>query len=221
MSSSLRLRALGVGLLVSAFVACSDDKASTGGGSSGSSARAGSSTGAVDTGGSGAMDAGSGGRPSSGGTSNEAGAGGRDSGDAGSPGEPEGGASGSDAGGADTGGTSAAGTSNGGSGGTGGGGGSGGTGNTGNVSSIPGVPCEVATVLKQKCNACHNDPPVLDAPFALTTYDSLAEHAEAVQEVLDADLMPPSPLAPLPEDEKEALLGWLEAGVPHTTGPCE
>ncbi len=217
---SFSVQALGIGLIFAVFAACGDDSKSSDGGQSGSSAKAGSGGRSVDAAGTGAVEAGSGGRATSGGTSSDAGKGGSVDGEAGSTSEPVGGAGGADAGGTDSGGSGGSGAGTGGTN-AAGSSGSAGSGNTGNVSNVPGVPCDVAVVLQQKCNACHNDPPVLDAPFALTTYDALAEHAEAIEEVLDADLMPTPPLAPLPSGEKAAVLSWIAAGTPYTSGPCE
>lgn len=208
------VRALTVSLLATVFVACGDDAQPSNGGRGGSSGRAGSG-GATDVGGSSAIDAGASGRPVAGGSSGTAGDGGAPDGEAGAAGEAAGGASDGGAGGAIAGGGAAGGSTAGGSavGGTGGGG-------AGNVSSITGVPCSVATTLTRRCNVCHSDPPVLDAPFALTTYDALTEHADDLLEVVDQGLMPPSPFPPLPAAEKAALLAWLEADLPTTNGAC-
>ncbi|MCA3012104.1 MAG: hypothetical protein INH41_06830 [Myxococcaceae bacterium] len=94
-----------------------------------------------------------------------------------------------------------------------------------------GVPCEVSTVLAQRCLGCHGSPPAA-APMSLSS----AADFRAIrggQEVRALSLsrlrdparpMPPSGV--LPAAELSVLEGWLQAGVPEglrctTTAPVD
>ncbi len=50
-----------------------------------------------------------------------------------------------------------------------------GTSSTG--ASVTGLPCEVATVLADKCTSCHSSPPAGGAPFPLVSYEDLTKES--------------------------------------------
>lgn len=89
----------------------------------------------------------------------------------------------------------------------------------------PHLPCDVEAVLRAKCRACHSNPPTNGAPFPLVTQDDfLAPYfSKSVRETaitaISTDYMPLNG-PPLPANEKELMLGWLDAGVPVVTGTC-
>ena len=91
--------------------------------------------------------------------------------------------------------------------------------------------CDVAPILKSKCQRCHQDPPLHSAPFPLVTYaDTQADAAtasapsrkryEQMRVVIENDIMPDRsqsldpPVSPLSCEEKETLLTWLRKGAP-------
>lgn len=89
----------------------------------------------------------------------------------------------------------------------------------------PHLPCDVEAVLKAKCHSCHSSPPTNGAPFPLLTQaDFLAPYfastvrVQAIAAIRD-DVMPLNG-PPLPANEKELMLNWLDAGVPVVTGTC-
>lgn len=76
---------------------------------------------------------------------------------------------------------------------------------------------DVAPILEQHCTSCHADPPVSNAPFALTTYEDASGRIDRiVARGVDGDPgpMPPSGLS-LSEDEMDTLLDWQDAGTPE------
>jgi len=86
-------------------------------------------------------------------------------------------------------------------------------------------------VLAAKCQRCHQDPTVNNAPFALLSYaDTQVERSSGdrvYEDMLDAvetGFMPPTagaytpPVEPLTCAEKATLLDWLKAGAPRPAG---
>jgi uncharacterized membrane protein len=91
--------------------------------------------------------------------------------------------------------------------------------------------CDALAVLEVKCQRCHQDPPVNNAPFALLSYaDTQVERSSGdrvYEDMLDAvetGVMPPTagaytpPVEPLTCSEKATLLDWLKAGAPRPAG---
>jgi hypothetical protein len=116
----------------------------------------------------------------------------------------------------------------------GGNGGSGGTDVTGQGGdgAQPIAFCDALTVIRAKCQRCHQDPPKNMAPVKFLTYeDTQAQYFDTneqwwqvMQGVVDRDFMPyvalngpPTnlmpPVQPLTPAEKATLLGWLNQGA--------
>jgi len=94
-----------------------------------------------------------------------------------------------------------------------------------------GLPCDVAAVLKLRCQGCHAQPPRMNAPMPLLTwddtqkpgpYDKTALTWQAMRQAIQAGDMPPSesPTGPLAAPEKVILLRWLDASAPRGTVAC-
>ena len=92
--------------------------------------------------------------------------------------------------------------------------------------------CDALTVIRAKCQRCHQNPPENKAPVAFLTYeDTQAPYFDTnlpwwqvMQGAVDRDFMPfvdlndpPTslmpPVEPLTVDEKATLLGWLNQGA--------
>ncbi len=92
--------------------------------------------------------------------------------------------------------------------------------------------CAALTVIRAKCQRCHQDPPQNKAPIAFLTYadtqapyfDTALAWWQVMQGVVDRDAMPyvalnegsnpiMPPVEPLTVDEKAKLLGWLNQGA--------
>jgi hypothetical protein len=93
------------------------------------------------------------------------------------------------------------------------------------------IPCEVETVLAQRCRECHGTTPQYGAPMSLVTYADLVAPAksdpqrkvfELVEQRIHQDdkPMPPSPNARLVADDGAALDGWIKAGAPSSDTAC-
>jgi uncharacterized membrane protein len=107
----------------------------------------------------------------------------------------------------------------GGGGGTAGKGGAGGTGGT----TTGDFPCDVAAVLRAKCQTCHGATPPPGAPRLLTYADTqargvLSEMRSHVNSTTNP--MPPASAPPLTAQEKATLNAWFTAGGPAGTAPC-
>jgi uncharacterized membrane protein len=108
-------------------------------------------------------------------------------------------------------------------------------GGAGEGSSVEPTWCDVARVLEQKCQRCHQDPPTNGAPFALLTYEDTqvlerggTPRYERVHDAVESEFMPATwlklepPVAPLTDAEREILLDWAAAGGLATGGTrCE
>jgi cytochrome c5 len=90
------------------------------------------------------------------------------------------------------------------------------------------VPCDVAQVLKTRCQSCHGDPPV-GAPIKLVTLADLRAPAAAggfvyqrIQVRVDGNTMPPSwaTTGALSNTEKATLTSWISAGAPGSSATC-
>ncbi len=93
------------------------------------------------------------------------------------------------------------------------------------VSTSGDLPCDVATVLNERCASCHGAVPSYGAPMPLVTRGDLLAPAnsEKHRRVIDlvpgriADArrtMPPAPNNPLSERERQLLETWIAAGAP-------
>jgi peroxiredoxin len=90
---------------------------------------------------------------------------------------------------------------------------------------------EVATIVQKRCQRCHHAG--TPAPFALTTYDEVKDHAEMVAEVVRDQRMPPWYADPkyghfinepgMTADERNKVAAWIKADCPRgdpTHGPA-
>lgn len=93
------------------------------------------------------------------------------------------------------------------------------------------LPCEVAEILKLRCQSCHAAAPLAGVPMSLLSWEDLSApavtrseltvHALAAMRVHDA-VRPMPPDRPLPAEELAVLDGWFAAGAPIGTDPsCE
>ncbi len=108
-----------------------------------------------------------------------------------------------------------------------GGAGSGGTGGAGGAPDQSGVPCDVATVLANKCLSCHGATPSGGAPMPMVTYEELTAPSkkDPAQTVIQrsvirmADAGSPMPPNSTPNAADIAVLqAWIDAGTPK--GDC-
>lgn len=95
----------------------------------------------------------------------------------------------------------------------------------------PTLPCDVATVVAQKCATCHGEEPIGGAPMALVkpsdftksimsirTSPGMTEQvASLVKKRIQDESMPMPPGSLLPENERAALSAWIDAGMPPGT----
>jgi hypothetical protein len=108
--------------------------------------------------------------------------------------------------------------------------GSGGTGR-GADAGIPGgtLPCDVQTLLVNRCDSCHGTTPSGGAPRSLVTYANLTSADPADTSMTEAQValqrmrspsspMPPSPAAAATSAEIATLQNWINAGYP--SGSC-
>ncbi len=88
-----------------------------------------------------------------------------------------------------------------------------------------GLPCEIETLLAERCQACHGSPPVA-APVSLVSRDDLMRAALADPSKTDAEIsvvymrghyMPPAPAATVSEREIASVESWIAAGYPEST----
>jgi peroxiredoxin/mono/diheme cytochrome c family protein len=80
----------------------------------------------------------------------------------------------------------------------------------------------VSRILQKNCQECHRPGQV--APMSLLTYDDAVAWGETIREVIRDNRMPPWYADPryghffndrrLPSDERQALLAWLDSGMP-------
>lgn len=80
--------------------------------------------------------------------------------------------------------------------------------------SVKSLPCEVRIVLKERCQICHQDPPLNDAPMPLLTWYDVVAKAGDIQDKLDNDEMPPRGQVDLSERQLSTLLTYLALGTP-------
>ena len=95
------------------------------------------------------------------------------------------------------------------------------------------LPCDVAEVLKNKCQRCHLDPTENGAPFPLVSYsDTQADFfgnivVDRVKSAIETDFMPATfimldpPVETLTADEKKVVLDWIAAGAEPVDASCE
>jgi hypothetical protein len=92
------------------------------------------------------------------------------------------------------------------------------------------LPCDVAKVLKDRCQSCHGNPPT-QAPMALVTLADLKATSamggfiyERVQVRIDSTTMPMPPTwgstGALTASEKATLTSWISAGALGSNNTC-
>lgn len=110
--------------------------------------------------------------------------------------------------------------------------GAGGAGGAGGADSGPPVSfCEALTVIRAKCQRCHQDPPQNGAPVPFLGYEDTQapyvdtlKYSDIMLVAVERDFMPyvalndrddpiMPPVEPLTGDEKTTLLTWLEQGA--------
>ncbi len=100
---------------------------------------------------------------------------------------------------------------------------------TGNGNAGGGLPCDVQTLLMNRCQTCHGATPVAGVPSSLVTYQNLTGPSKsdptktlavmAVSRMQNTTLpMPPRPGTPATAAETSMLQAWIAAGYP--TGSC-
>lgn len=79
-------------------------------------------------------------------------------------------------------------------------------------------------IVEARCTPCHKEDGI--APFSLVGYDALKSYASAVRGVVLDRVMPPLPpdtrdcralsdARVMPDEEREALIAWIDAGTPE------
>jgi hypothetical protein len=91
--------------------------------------------------------------------------------------------------------------------------------NCGNVPASGSIPADVQTVLAAKCQVCHQDPPLMGAPFPLLTYAEIHSDFAAnfpkykeMHALIQPDGSPHMPFGTAPQltaDEFSTLDDWL------------
>lgn len=93
---------------------------------------------------------------------------------------------------------------------------------------VTGLPCDVAQVLKSRCQGCHGPSPKYGASDSLVTYDDLQatisgkKFYELVQARIHDDRrpMPPPPNERLTAAESKILDDWIAAGAKRSDETC-
>ena len=91
-----------------------------------------------------------------------------------------------------------------------------------------GLPCEVQSILEEKCQFCHGATPSYGAPNPLMKWEDfhtgsmIYEGTTVLDHILsrvsgDDSIMPPPPNPPLSESEVATLQTWIDSGAPQTT----
>ncbi len=104
------------------------------------------------------------------------------------------------------------------------------TGGSPPVANANGLPCDVAAILKDKCQTCHGSP-LQSGPMPLITWSDLQAMSTAMPGAKIADRvkarvndsakpMPPAARPALTAAEKQTLLTYLNAGAPRSTTSC-
>jgi len=94
--------------------------------------------------------------------------------------------------------------------------------------------CAVRTVLADKCQRCHSDPPAHGAPFPLVSFEDTQRRdssgkplSDRIAAAVESDYMPARfvtlkpPVVPLTAEERELLLTWCRSGTPHSGVDCD
>jgi hypothetical protein len=94
--------------------------------------------------------------------------------------------------------------------------------------------CVARTVLRDRCQRCHQEPTLNGAPFPLLTYDDTqvvdrkgVPRFQRMKAAIESDYMPPlflelePAVEPLEESERAALLSWLSSDPPLDNPDCE
>jgi hypothetical protein len=105
-----------------------------------------------------------------------------------------------------------------------------GYGGSGGSGASAGIPCDVADILKAKCQSCHGVMPTYGSPMSLVTAGDFAKAAKTDPSKSVAELVserihdPVKPMPPAPSTldatSLAALDAWLGAGAPASTETC-
>src|SRR5580704_6687305 len=81
---------------------------------------------------------------------------------------------------------------------------------------------DISRIVHNRCQTCHH--PGTAAPFTLSSFNDAVHWADTIREVIKDNRMPPWHADPhygkfsndrrLPKEEKEAILAWLNNGMP-------
>ena len=81
---------------------------------------------------------------------------------------------------------------------------------------------DISRIIQNRCQSCHH--PGTTAPFTLASYNDAVHWADTIREVIKDNRMPPWHADPhygkfsndrrLPKEEKDAILAWLNNGMP-------
>lgn len=89
-----------------------------------------------------------------------------------------------------------------------------------------GIPCKVDDAFAAKCRRCHTVPTRHGAPFVFLTWDDLQQERAGqklptlIGRAVRSNFMPyrteaNPPVLPLTDEEKQAILEWVDAGAPR------
>jgi hypothetical protein len=76
------------------------------------------------------------------------------------------------------------------------------------------LPCDVQAALAARCTTCHGTLPVNDAPMSLVTWEDVNAYAQAIQEKIEQDLMPPPGAPGLTSGQMTTLVVYASLGAP-------
>jgi len=72
---------------------------------------------------------------------------------------------------------------------------------------------DIEPLFTLRCNGCHNDPPLVGAPYPLLTYDQVASRLDLIAEqIFTLEVMPPGGLSD--PTERALLRRWIDLGAP-------
>jgi hypothetical protein len=89
-----------------------------------------------------------------------------------------------------------------------------------------GIPCQVDDAFAAKCRRCHTVPTRHGAPFVFLTWQDMQQEragqklSALIGRAVRSNFMPyrieaNPPVQPLTEEEKQAILEWVDAGAPR------
>ncbi|HEX2872645.1 MAG TPA: hypothetical protein VHP33_15350 [Polyangiaceae bacterium] len=76
------------------------------------------------------------------------------------------------------------------------------------------LPCDVQAALRARCTTCHGTLPVNDAPMSLTSWEDFNAYAQAIQEKIEQEMMPPPGAPNLSSAQQATLVSYASLGAP-------